>query len=136
MSKIPDQWAFVQDLEKLIAFARQTGFVLTLGGGWRSDVEAWINSLPHDCNLAAISPGGTMFRYETKVGGVGIRKSKHCERLAVDFNIFKDGKYLIEEEDFWKVEPLGIYWEALSPPMNRWGGHFQRKDTPHFERNI
>ena len=63
--------------------------------------------------------------------GKGILHSLHCERLAIDINIFKDGVFLEKNSDY---EPLGIYWESLHP-KNRWGGRFKRVDSDHFERN-
>ncbi len=51
-------------------------------------------------------------------------KSVHKLRLAVDFNLFKDGKYLTATEDYTK---LGVYWESLG---GSWGGRFN--DGNHF----
>jgi hypothetical protein len=44
--------------------------------------------------------------------------SLHYVRLAIDLNLFKDGKYLTQTEDH---EPLGMYWESLG---GSWGGRF------------
>ena len=44
--------------------------------------------------------------------------SLHYSRLAVDFNLFKDGKYLTSTESH---KPLGLYWESLG---GSWGGRF------------
>ena len=49
------------------------------------------------------------------VGQVGIKR-----RLAVDFNLFKGGKYLTATEDH---QPLGEYWESIGSAWDgRWGG--------------
>ncbi len=56
----------------------------------------------------------------------GHSKSVHRLRLAIDLNLFKDGKYLDQTEDH---RPLGNYWESLHP-LCRWGGHF--KDGNHY----
>ena len=56
--------------------------------------------------------------------GRGIVNSLHCQRLAVDFNIFKDGKLLTDGKDF---EDLGKYFESIG---GAWGGRF--KDGNHF----
>ena len=48
----------------------------------------------------------------------------HGYRLAVDLNLFKDGKYLRKTEDH---EPLGIYWESIG---GTWGGRFD--DGNHY----
>ena len=70
--------------------------------------------------------------------GKGIKDSLHCQRLAIDINLFNEkGEYLTKESDY---EKIGVFWESLSP-CNRWGGAFRKKDgTPfpdagHFERN-
>ncbi len=44
--------------------------------------------------------------------------SAHMERLAVDFNLFKDGRYLTDGSYY---RPLGEIWESLG---GRWGGRF------------
>jgi len=50
--------------------------------------------------------------------------SYHYQRLAIDLNLFRDGKYLQETEDH---EPLGLFWESLG---GTWGGRF--KDGNHY----
>jgi len=54
----------------------------------------------------------------------GHKNSNHRQRLAVDFNLFRDGQYLTKTEDY---EPLGIYWESIG---GSWGGRFD--DGNHF----
>lgn len=44
--------------------------------------------------------------------------SLHYKRLAVDFNLFKDGVYLTKTKDH---KPLGEFWESLG---GTWGGRF------------
>ena len=51
-------------------------------------------------------------------------KSLHYIRLAVDFNLFKDGKFLDKTEDH---SELGAYWESIG---GAWGGRFQ--DGNHY----
>ncbi len=48
----------------------------------------------------------------------GHKRSLHRSRLAVDFNLFKDDKYLRSTEDH---QPLGEYWESIG---GSWGGRF------------
>ncbi|MPS58907.1 MAG: M15 family peptidase [Pseudomonas sp.] len=87
----------------LIEYAYQNGFELTFGDAYR------------DPRLH---------------GEMGVKKSyssaksNHKIRLAVDFNLFKDGKYLTATEDYTK---LGEYWESLG---GCWGGRFN--DGNHF----
>lgn len=53
--------------------------------------------------------------------------SKHYKRLAMDLNLFKDGKYLIETSDH---EPFGIFWESLDDECV-WGGNWN--DGNHYQ---
>ena len=55
-----------------------------------------------------------------------IMGSRHYERLAVDFCLFKDGKYLTDTDDYLF---LGEFWKSLNPDCT-WGGDFQ--DGNHF----
>lgn len=54
----------------------------------------------------------------------GARNSFHKIRLAIDINLFKDGKYLHTYKDH---EPLGIWWESIG---GTWGGHWE--DGNHY----
>lgn len=60
--------------------------------------------------------------------GRGIVKSLHCDRLAVDLNLFRDGEYLTSTEDY---RSAGMIWKALNP-FARWGGDFAKPDGNHF----
>lgn len=53
-----------------------------------------------------------------------IKNSKHYDRLAVDLNLFKDGKYLTTTKDH---EPLGVFWESVG---GSWGGRWN--DGNHY----
>ena len=50
--------------------------------------------------------------------------SLHYDRLAIDLNLFKAGRYLTATEDH---RPLGEYWESIG---GSWGGRF--KDGNHY----
>lgn len=56
--------------------------------------------------------------------GYGHPKSTHKIRLAVDLNLFKEGKFLQLTEDH---RPLGEKWESMG---GSWGGRFQ--DGNHY----
>lgn len=59
--------------------------------------------------------------------GSGIANSLHCQRLAVDFNLFINGEYQTRTEAY---RELGEYWESLG---GAWGGRFKnRPDGNHF----
>jgi len=53
-----------------------------------------------------------------------IPNSFHYNRLAIDLNLFRDGKYLDTTEDH---APLGHYWESLG---GTWGGRWS--DGNHY----
>lgn len=56
--------------------------------------------------------------------GYGHAKSTHKLRLAVDLNLFKEGKFLQLTEDH---RPLGEKWESMG---GSWGGRFM--DGNHY----
>lgn len=58
---------------------------------------------------------------------VGVKYSLHKRRLALDINLFKDGKYLDTTNDH---RAFGQFWEGLAPEC-RWGGRFN--DGNHYE---
>ena len=59
--------------------------------------------------------------------GVGIRNSLHIKKLAVDLNLFLDGKWLRDTEAH---KGFGDWWEAQHP-LCRWGGRWH--DGNHYE---
>ena len=124
------QTAFVKDIGKLIAHADKIGIELTVGEAHRTLSQQLLyyfgNSLYHAGRgslklIKADKRSWTM-------------KSKHLDRLAMDFNFFIDGLY-INKAGNEKVALLGKYWESLSNE-NEWGGHWKHIDEPHFQRNI
>jgi len=100
------QRAFARYIGRLIDFAYQSGFELSFGDAFRSPEQAALNA----------------------ARGLGIKNSLHCDRLAVDFNLFKDGHY---SESFGDYAVLGDFWEGLSPDL-AWGGRFTKPDLFHF----
>jgi len=59
----------------------------------------------------------------------GHPRSNHLNRLAIDLNLFKDGKFLTSTEDH---EPLGLYWESIG---GTWGGRFNDGNHYSLEHN-
>ena len=102
------QSLFVKLLADLIQYAyEELGYELTGGELWRSPDEAALNAEQGD----------------------GIANSLHCDRLAIDLNLFIDGKYCADSESH---RPLGEYWKKLHP-LCRWGGDFKHKpDGCHY----
>jgi hypothetical protein len=97
------QRKFVLMIADLIDYAYSNGYELTFGDAYRDP-----------------RTNGAMGE---KVG-YSHKNSNHKQRLAVDFNLFKNGAYLSKTSDH---EPLGIYWEGLG---GDWGGRY--KDGNHY----
>jgi hypothetical protein len=101
------QRLFTKLVAKLIVKAYELGYELTFGDAYR------------DPRLHG--PVGTKLGY-------GHANSNHKNRLAVDFNLFKDGVFLQTSDDH---KPLGEFWESLHP-LCRWGGRFKSPDGNHY----
>jgi len=89
------QAKFVKMVTLLVQFADLKGYALTYGDAYRDP----------RCKY-------------------GNPKTLHGKRLAVDFNLFKNGVYLTSTEDH---RPLGEFWEFIG---GSWGGRF--KDGNHY----
>jgi hypothetical protein len=110
------QQLFARDTVELFQYIQSKGFSFTYGEAMRSPEQA------------------ALYAKE----GKGIMDSLHCERLAIDINLFDaDGNYLTDSKYY---KDFGLFWENLCP-SNRWGGKFHHKDgtafpdANHFERN-
>ena len=69
---------------------------------------------------------GDVHRSVEEATRLGFPNSNHTRCLAIDLNLFKDGKYLTETEDH---RELGEWWEKQHI-LARWGGHFN--DGNHY----
>lgn len=58
-----------------------------------------------------------------------MKNSLHYKRLAIDLNLFKNGRYLTKTKDH---EPLGLFWEAIG---GSWGGRFADGNHYSLEHN-
>ena len=104
-----DQVIFTENVCKLIEHIDSLGFKVTLGEAFRTHAQAVIYA--HS--------------------GLGIVNSLHCQRLAIDLNIFSPQDKLLATID--TCEQFGAYWESLNP-RNVWGGYWlHRPDTDHYE---
>jgi hypothetical protein len=56
----------------------------------------------------------------------GAANSFHKQRLAIDLNLFKDGKYLPDTDAH---KPLGEWWVSEG---GTWGGNFKVADGNHY----
>lgn len=95
------QSIFVNLIAELIFYAQSLGYALTFGETYRSKEEA--------IRLAKLNKG--------------IVNSLHTVKLAIDLNLFKNGKWLTKTSDH---EILGIWWEQQSFADIKciWGGRF------------
>ena len=102
------QRKFTLMVAQLIQYAYLHGYEITLGDAYRDP------------------------RVFGKIGtklGYGRARSNHKKRLAIDLNLFKDGKYLTTDKDH---EPLGIFWEEMG---GSWGGRFNDGNHYSLEHN-
>ena len=101
-TKLQLQMIFASMIPALINKARELGYQVTGGEWYRSPEEA--------ARLAKL--------------GKGIKNSLHCDKLAIDLNLFKDGVYQTSTEAH---RQLGTWWESQSagkPFVCHWGGNF------------
>lgn len=61
--------------------------------------------------------------------GRGIVNSLHCDHLAIDIILDKDGVWLKDGPEGY--QQLGDFWKMASS-LARWGGDFTTKDYGHF----
>lgn len=99
------QSVFITLVARLINFATEKEYELTFGEAYR--------------------PPETAAIYAKK--GIGITNSLHTKKLAIDLNLFKNGKYLTSTESH---RLLGEWWEKQHP-LCRWGGRWN--DGNHYE---
>lgn len=97
------QMEFTRMVCRLLQKAHEIGYEATLGDAYRDP--------------RVFGALGTRMGY-------GESNSAHKQRLAIDLNLFKDGKFLAETEDH---QRLGEYWENLG---GTWGGRFH--DGNHY----
>lgn len=97
------QRVFTLMIAQLIQWAYEQGYEMTVGDAYRDP------------------------RLHGAVGekkGYGHPKSAHKQRLAIDLNLFRNGKYLDKTEDH---APIGEQWEKMG---GSWGGRFN--DGNHY----
>lgn len=112
MSLSKKQREFTLCVSKLIEFAYEKGYELTFGDAYRDP------------------------RVHGKFGekrSYSASRSVHKQRLAVDFNLFVDGKY-IQDGEHKAYHELGNFWESLHDSA-RWGGRFNDANHFSFEHN-
>jgi hypothetical protein len=112
MRLLAKQKVFSRLVARLIEDAYRLGYEVTLAEAYRPPEVA------------------AMYAERAKRDGRrAIADSLHTERLAIDLNLFRDGRFLRKTEEY---EPLGLVWESYSEPEYdcSWGGRFD--DGNHF----
>jgi len=77
-------------------------------------------------NLFAYAIGYTISKGDAYAKTGHKENSLHYDRLAVDINLFKDKRYIEDDEGH---KELGAFWESLHPKCC-WGGRFN--DPNHY----
>ena len=92
------QSKFARMVALLLLYAYEKGYEVTFGDAWAH---------PED--------------------GRHIPNSFHYKRLAIDLNLFRNGRYLTSTEAH---RPLGEFWESIG---GSWGGYFSNNpDGNHY----
>lgn len=108
MSKLLEkQFIFSRLVADLLIFCFQNGYEVTLGEAWRTDEQQAIY---------------------LKKGLTKTKNSQHPKRLAIDLNLFRDGVYLTEREDY---KLVAEHWESLNE--NCVAGYSWGWDANHFQ---
>lgn len=102
------QRKFTLMVAELIQFAYDKGYELSFGDAYRDP--------------RAFGPVGTRRYYSSA-------NSLHKERLAIDLNLFKNGRFLTSTEDH---RELGEFWESIG---GTWGGRFNDGNHYSIEHN-
>src|SRR3990167_1648952 len=125
------QQKFVRLTHKLKEFGWDLGYEFAYGEGLRSDEQAEINYLGQEgreklAKLIEHEFADLAAKIRNNGKADGIRLSIHQDKLALDLNLFKAGRYLDKTSDHLI---LGEYWESLDHDC-RWGGRF--RDGNHY----
>ena len=118
------QQLFASLIPALINHALETGFAVRLQELRRSKTQALYNST--HCRTCKKHVSACRVDKAHPFRAIGIANSLHCDGLALDLILFKDG------EPQWSSEPyreLGEYWESLHELCSNGrdfddGGHF------------
>jgi hypothetical protein len=102
------QSRFMRLLPRLIDKAHELGLELTLGDGYRD---------PRVFGAVGVRMG------------YGESRSAHKQRLAIDINLFKAGRFMSDTEAHLA---LGEFWESLG---GAWGGRFGDGNHYSLEHN-
>ena len=108
------QWNFLLDVAELIHYAADANIKMTGGELYRTAYQHAENQ---------------------RLGLTKAVRSKHMDRLAIDFNLWYEDKVMwsmSKDEILTHFKFLGEFWEQLREG-NRWGGHWSFFDPAHFQ---
>jgi len=104
------QQIFSVNIAKLIMYANEMGYGITFGEAFRTQYQQ---------------------DYYVQKGLSKTKNSLHLNRLAIDLNIFINGKYT---EDNFYYKALGNFWESINK-LNQ-AGSLWNWDNNHFEMHF
>lgn len=130
------QRLFAIETADLIQHIYLQGYECSLGEAKRSDEQAYINSIGkagRERLAQLVEPHSVKFAATIRNNGNnnGVINSVHQSQLAIDLNLFKDGKFLDKSEDH---QQFGEWWERRGP-LHRWGGRWGDGNHYSFEFN-
>ena len=131
------QRLFSVRIAELIHYIYASGYQCSLGEVKRSDEQAQINAIGQSGReavaqaVAAIGFKGLAEALRNNGKNNGVVNSVHQLSLAIDINLFKDGKFLDKSEDH---KRFGEWWEKQHE-LARWGGRWGDGNHYSFEFN-
>jgi hypothetical protein len=117
------QSIFALNISKLIIKAYELGYEITLGEAYRTESQQYL----YFEGYKLMKIGSDLKLAQTRRKSRTMN-SKHRKKLALDINLFKNGKYLTDKESF---KPLAEYWKSLHPKNTC--GYFWNWDLGHFQ---
>lgn len=116
------QSLFLLNVGKLILWANENGYELT-GGELLRTTEQQILYF-EGYSVKKINSAVKLFKTPPKSKTM---KSDHLSKLAIDLNLFIDGKYITEGEKF---KPIHEFWKSLND--DNYSGYEWGWDYNHF----
>jgi len=117
------QSKFAKMVALLLQYIDEQGYEVTFGDAYATNVNPVIAFLQtiHFDGISDVIKILRKMRHHTR--------SCHYMRLAIDLNLFKDGKYLMNTEDH---RIFGEFWESIG---GTWGGRFNDGNHYSLEHN-
>lgn len=108
MSLLSNQNTFALNVAQFIVWLNANYYKATFGEAYR----------PQEMQDIYFKKGLTKKKY-----------GKHQDRLAIDLNIFRDGKLLTSAQE---LKLVGTKWQSMNK-SNRWGGDWNGNGSTHDE---